>query len=392
MAAYIEPRTTTLRKPRFSLGACFGHDSPIMRFWRWWSAELSELVPQWLRQSGDLHNKLFIEVGKRATVIHRWQQGEFSELGRLDEPPRDVVIQSVPFQALLAKLRKRNDRIVLWLPDPQCLVRQISLPLAAAENLREVLGFEMDRHTPFKVDQVYFDFRIVRRDPQKGRLAVQMVLAPRVAVDSALDFLVGVGAPATGIAMKEPSINLMPPERRVGNTSLQQRINVAMLATVVVLALTAVFLPLWQKHEAMQNLLPQVDNAKRQAGAASGLRQELEQLVAVNNYLLEKKRVRTSTLALFNELARILPEDTWVRQLDLRGRELQIIGETASSSKLIALFDGSPKFEKARYRSKLTKGMALKGESYHIEAQLKEIPMAASAHPVAAAALQGQKR
>ena len=37
--------------------------------------------------------------------------------------------------------------------------------MAAEENLTQVIAFELDRQTPFRADQVRYDFRIVKRDP-----------------------------------------------------------------------------------------------------------------------------------------------------------------------------------------------------------------------------------
>ena len=38
------------------------------------------------------------------------------------------------------------------------------MPAATEENLPQVLSFEMDRLTPFRSDEVYFDHRVVGRD------------------------------------------------------------------------------------------------------------------------------------------------------------------------------------------------------------------------------------
>ena len=64
--------------------------------------------------------------------------------------------------------------------------KTLDLPLAAAENLREVLTFEMDRQTPFTADQVYFDYQIVQRDNTNGRISVEMTAVHRADVDTAI--------------------------------------------------------------------------------------------------------------------------------------------------------------------------------------------------------------
>jgi hypothetical protein len=54
--------------------------------------------------------------------------------------------------------------ILLCLANTKVLRQIITLPLAAEENLQQTLRFEIDRYTPFRADQVYFDYRIKARD------------------------------------------------------------------------------------------------------------------------------------------------------------------------------------------------------------------------------------
>jgi general secretion pathway protein L len=56
----------------------------------------------------------------------------------------------------------------------------MTLPLAAQSELREVLTFEMDRETPFKADELYWNHRLETADRQKGRLSVRLMLIPKV--------------------------------------------------------------------------------------------------------------------------------------------------------------------------------------------------------------------
>ncbi len=73
--------------------------------------------------------------------------------GRPDSGQRDAVAK------IVRGARARFAEVVLKMPRDKVLRRLVDLPAAAAENLREVLGFEMDRHTPFNADEVYFDYR-----------------------------------------------------------------------------------------------------------------------------------------------------------------------------------------------------------------------------------------
>ncbi len=366
------------RQPRFT----FDKNSPLGRFGRWWSGELIALVPQWLRQfSTNAANGLLIEVTPQAVVLQRWVQGSLTEQGRIDRQSGDRDSQGITFQALFSKLHEHDEQVALWLTDTQCLVKQIELPLAAAKNLRQVLGFEMDRHTPFKAEQVYFDFRVLRVDNQKNRLAVKLVVVPRSEMDGSLNLLERWGASvnAAYVAFAVPNgdaINLMPSERNSTQPSKLRGINPGLLLLTLILAMAAISIPIWQKRQAVTALLPIVDSAKQQAKDTDVLRREQERLAAEYNFMLEKKQAVPPLVILLDELSRLLPDDTWVQQFNLKGKELQIQGETGSSSKLIALIESTRILHDANFRSPLTKGNMPNSERYHLVAEIKTVPTA----------------
>lgn len=385
-------KSQTARQPRFGLD----QNSPLGRFWRWWSGELVALVPQWMRQSGNsAGNTLLIEIGTSAIVLWRWTPTGLVEQGRIDMQAGDQTSRSISFQALIGRLRKRDDRLALWLTGSQFLSKQIELPLAAVENLRQVLGFEMDRHTPFKADQVYFDFRVGKRDSQNSRITIKLIAAPRFAVDAGLDLLGRMGAPAqsvyvAGVAEGDDLVDLMPLERRAARSTALHLINLGAFVLAAMLALAAIVTPILQKRQVAISMIPMVENAKRQASSADELRRDWEKRSAEYNFALEKKQVAPPVVVQMDELSRLLPDDTWVQQFDIKGKEVQIQGETASSSKLIPLFESAKTLRDASFRSPVTKGTMPNSERFHLAAEIKPLPAGELAAAVQAAAVAAQ--
>lgn len=367
----------TARQSRFT----FHRNSPLGHFWRWWSGELIVLVPQWLRQSSvNAANGLLIEVTPQAVILRRWLQGSLTVQGQVDRHPGDHDIQSIAFQALFSKLHKRDEQVALCLTDTQYLVKQVELPLAAAKNLRQVLGFEMDRHTPFKAEQVYFDFRVLHVENQKNQLVVKLVVVPRSEVDSSLDLLERWSAPVNAVYVagtalpSGDAINLMPAERSTSQPPKLRGTNAGLLLLTLILAMIAIAIPIWQKRQAVIALLPIVDRAKQQAKETDALRREQERLAAEFNFMLDKKQAAPPLIILLDELSRLLPDDTWVQQFNLKGKELQIQGETGSSSKLIGLIESARILHDANFRSPLTKGNMPSSERYHLAAEIETLP------------------
>jgi hypothetical protein len=124
-------------------------------------------------------------------------------------------------------------------------------------------------------------------------------------------------------------------------------------------------------------LAPKVEQAKLQATATDALRREWDKLSTEYNFVLEKKRAVPPLVMQLDELSRLLTDDTWVQQFDLKGKELQIQGETASSSKLIALVESSKMLSEASFRSPLTKGQAPNSERFHLGGEVKPLSVSA---------------
>ena len=97
--------------------------------------------------------------------------------------------------------------VFLGIPRSKAILRYLELPIAVKENLRETLGYELEKHVPFTPEEVYFDFEIISEDKAAGRLQLLLVvvkkeaLSPVLAVSEHLGFGVsGVGITATALA------------------------------------------------------------------------------------------------------------------------------------------------------------------------------------------------
>ena len=55
----------------------------------------------------------------------------------------------------------------------RCCARR-ELPAAVEENLRQALAYDLDRHTPFKPDELHFDAVVVARDAAKKEIRVDL--------------------------------------------------------------------------------------------------------------------------------------------------------------------------------------------------------------------------
>ena len=301
-------------------------------------------------------------------------------LGPLDEPRRRSAVR-----ALLERAGETRGRARLVLGHDEALVRRVTLPAATEENLSQVLAFEMDRFTPFKAEDVYFDHRVIARDAATGQLIVQLAVARRDLVDARVAKLRALGASVQGVAVRDDighggtPLDLLPAQQRGERESAKERlIQRVLICAVVALLVVALLLPVWQKRETIIALHPLLTKAKQDADATDAIARELERQVGDYNFLLAKKHATPPALAYVEELSRLLPDTTWVQQLDIKtlgkGREVQISGETLSSSKLIELLEQSTLLQNAAPRGTVVRGSVPGSERFMIAAEARTRP------------------
>ena len=334
-------------------------------FLTWWFAGLQSCLPAFVQRLFTVAPvKMVLEVDSDELVLFK-EGTEQEELGRY--PLRALAESGLQRQLSKAKNKLR----VLRLPAAKVLAKTIQLPMAAEANLRQVIGFEIDRLTPFSLAKVYYDAYVLERQQEAKRIQVKFVVVPRAAVDPLLDRLADIGiVPDSVEAVGETAINLLPSEKRARKSRAAQRTQWVLGAIFFVLLLAACLLPLWQQRSLIVKLMPQVDAAQREAQAVFALREELERAVESSRFLIEKRQQNIFVIELLNELTTILPDGTWVEQLTIKDGEAQIRGQSREASMLIGLVEASDFFHNVTFRSPVIADRRTGRDRFYLSAQI----------------------
>lgn len=357
----------------------------LRRFWAWWRGELADLVPLALRPGARfLDDTTFVEIEDKRVQLKRFRDGRLQDLDALDLAALPVAEQPLELRAWLSRCVPTPEALALILRPGDALARLIELPRAAEENLRQAVAFELNRYTPFQASEVYFDYRVAKQTIVESDLALQIAVTPKARVDPALSMLLQAGArpvavvPGDDLHAGRMPLNLLPPERRPTRAARISSSNTLLAAVAVILFGVALALPVWQKQQAVAALKPLVESARRQAEGASRLKTELDTMVQTHDFLLQRKHSYPAATVVIDELTRVLPDGTWLQQLNLRshpkGWEIQIRGETTISSRLARVIDDSPLFRDAGFKSPLIKGQAPGSERFYLGAELESAP------------------
>ena len=234
----------------------------------------------------------------------------------------------------------------LVLPASAGLRRRLWLPAAAGERLRDVMGFEIDRQTPFAAADVAYDARLLGRRSSDGQVEAELVVVPKATLEAGLSRLGPVAGTLAGVDIDDANgkplgINLLPRARRGGRRDPALAWNIA-LATVALLA-TGLMLAqlLHNRRQALAGLETRVAGEVERARTVAVQRQQLVDLVDGRNHVETLRKQRPAAIEVLDELARRLPDNTWLDKLAIDNDRLLLIGRSGEASALVARLEGA---------------------------------------------------
>lgn len=340
-------------------------DLSLDRFLERWHGALTACLPAPLRRRfGPQDRHLTLVLQGEDAILYRETGDARETLGEIGGDASNTALA-----ALVSETKKGNrGRVLIELPSELVISRTVFFPIQVRKDLAKVVAYEIDRLTPFRPDQVYFDFRPLDVQSKSDKIAVRIALCRRDPVQIWVDRLHEAGAPAEEIAWEGawPRANLLPSverPRRRGNLLSATRL---LLLLVVLLTVAALIGPIWQKNRFLRELDQEVESLKVQAEEVYDVRSAIEQARQGSVAVLERKSEQPRMIDLLRELTDRLPDGTWVQNLDYREGEVQIRGESPQAATLIGLLEKAPGFEEVGFRSSVVQVGATGQERFHI--------------------------
>ncbi|HYH20193.1 MAG TPA: PilN domain-containing protein [Azospirillum sp.] len=337
-------------------------------FLSWWGGELAALLPERLRPEAD--NRLIVSFDESEwLVIGQAGRDGQRELARVDLAVTDVE----RLRTLLRELGAERLPVALRLGRDQALCRTLTLPLATEENLYEAVAFQLDRHTPFVVDDACFGVRVLRRDTDGQSIEVELAVAPRALVDGFAARLEALGASPTLVCAADGrgDLVLIREEASVPRLGTGRRATPLLTVLALVLGMATVVVPLVQGALAVQAAEADAAELRAEANATAELRRATEQRQRQAMFAIARKRTVPAMETVLAELTRLLPNDTWVARLQIDGGTVHVMGFSGSANSLIAALEQSPLFERAMFRAPLTQDPVHGVEQFHLGVELR---------------------
>ncbi|MEP6483198.1 MAG: PilN domain-containing protein [Rudaea sp.] len=361
--------------------------TPLPRFFAWWGNELVALLPErWRAMLAERADALLLEAQGSELVIWRQSGERTRELSRISlaEP---IDVQKASFARLRNQLDDPDLRRFYCITAERTLRRNINLPAAAENNLRQVLAFEMDRQTPFKADQVYFDYRVAARSSSDKNLAIELTVVPRAQLDNELTKIAGVDAELDGVdcwkegtGTRRAGLNLMPIDRRAKRKNLRLRLNLALAGAVVVLLVTVMVQSLANRESALAAMTADVEKAQTDAKQVSQARKTLQDTIDAANFLSRKKHETPLMVDLLNDITARLPDDTYLERLNVDEKnKIELQGLSDDASKLIGLLSKSELLANPSIQGTIQPDPRTKKDRFNITLEFKKVAAAEAA-------------
>lgn len=357
--------------------------SPLPAFLTWWGGELRQLLPQrwrgWFSTGADWY--LLQVGGTQWTLRHA---GRAEPLASWEENPDEA--RPLVLNAALQRVDREDLRLALLLPQTAVLRRNLLLPLAARDNLLQVVAFEMDRQTPFNVAQVYYAARELPVAAVAGRFQVELVAVMRHTLDPLLARLraQGITIDAVDVAQADDrlGVNLLPAEQTPRRAHPRRRLNLALGAACVLLLLLVCGEWLHNRRVVLQQMQAEVESMRGEAQQVATLRQQLQDNAGAAGFLARRKKDTVSMLSLLQDATARLPDSTWLERFSVDNTgQIGMQGQSQQAAKLLDALKDSKVFTDAGFQGSIQPDPATGKERFYLTAKVRQ---PASGRPKAA--------
>jgi general secretion pathway protein L len=342
----------------------------IRDFYEWWIGQLSECIPpRWRRAASSRQDALVIRpvgpLGSNLTAVSAstWSKGRETKFEEIGLSPHD-----------LANLtRPANLPAVLELADDDVLNKVVLLPLAAERDLAQVLGFEMDRETPFSLEELFWGYRIAERNRQRGQLTVHLRLITRSTLAPLINALAEAGislkcariadGPDDGMTLPLQDMDQRKPP------SVTRILRWAAASVFAVLAVIAVAAPFFQQARDLAELDQQIAAGRAAAAQAERLRGDISRLTGAGNLIKREREEAGDPLVTLAALTDILPDDTYLTELQQQQHKVVFGGRSAAASRLISAVAAGSQLRNPAFVAPVTRMEAAHMEVFSISAE-----------------------
>ena len=331
-------------------------------FFKWWWQQLSFLVPRKFQEALARDKSLlvveFTPVTAKISFVKQQQETALGEFA-FNELAKEEL------QSLIASHKEYSDaKVVLRVPENLSVMQDVFLPAAAESNLHQVMTYELDRYTPFNVEQVYFDFIKLGPANNKALIHLLLILVKKDSLENMYQHSLSLGlqpfysdsaARIVNPAEAKSQYNLLPKDlcQKANKKPLFIMLGAAFVTLVLLIVL--MILPGTRATDQLNELKQRARKVGAVAQEIESSKKSIDYLFQATQALIDKKRAASSVIELMETVSEVFGDDTWVSNWRLYNNTLQLTGQSGSASNLITSLEKTKLFKNTKFISPVTK-------------------------------------
>ncbi len=353
--------------------------------WLFFGVDLAALLAGWLRILSSSLKPEWKAAFLRSTtrVIANLDQGQVTfelcdknhkkfieclELNALKRQPDGLILKEISqWKSVLLK----DVSFEVNVGEQALLRQQIELPQQAENNLRQAVGFQLDKLTPFSFEQIYFDVIVVGRNKPTKKIVVELLVYPKASISVYLEDLVRlVGIPLDRIAAEgiPNDVNLLGESK----VKFRPNKNVWWVFCLFLCGAIALGSPLAKKRSYMIEQKRQIDALKHEAAGIAQKKLALEKGLKELNFILGKKSTFPPLAEAINELSRVIPDESYVPQLKFKNGLITLKGQGTNVVSLVEKLEASPLVETAKFSATVNRNARTGLDSFSLQIKLAD--------------------
>lgn len=331
-------------------------------FLAWWGSTLAGMLPGWLKAAF---------VPNRKWVVVRREGDTFVVYSDNGQPVGSLASSGN------ARAKVSAGDVLALLPPEEAFLRQRRLPATSELHLRNALRLQIAADTPFEVDEVYDDCRIVPGAVEGGQILAEQALVKRDRIAELVDFANAMRVDLAGIDIadedgKPIGFNLLPEHQRARNDAFLPSLNRGLALAAVLLAALTGTLGLMAMDRKLSAIERESTAVRTEASAVLALQREALARVEAIRLIEQRTASPLRFTMLFDSVADAIPQDSWLEGFAYDGKQISLVGLSRSSDGLVSKLEAIPGVTSARVVSSMARDNRLNADRFRIELMLEQ--------------------
>jgi general secretion pathway protein L len=330
----------------------------VRRFYAWWLNELARvLTPQ--RASANAWILLALNT---ADGLHVYRKSAGFDKPIATLPAESSRTQIAAATNLVSKgAASEAGRVLLRLSPSDIVDRTIQIPQAASDVIEPVLLNQMERIVPWSSEDRRYGYRVLGPNATNAdQLDVQVVATTKNIIDTALHRARSIGLNPYAIdyasdfdagAVELQSLQSDPVKK---TAQMLQRIFVIAFVVCVAVGSFGSY-HLWTRQTESDDLELKIATARARVEDVKRLNNENTELRRQRERLVTRKREEPAVITLIEAMSRTLPDNAYLTEMEIHGRETRIVGKSPDPTSLITKLEDTPQFEDVHFSSATTR-------------------------------------